>query len=262
MAIITENNSFTHIIVIFENTIYLFLNTDNMFWNDFLPFYCSIKKNNIIFMRNIFVFSVLIILIFLFGFQYFQSNQQQNIKKEQMGQHFEKATFGAGCFWCVEAVFQRLKGVQSVVSGYSGGAIDNPTYKQVCGGTTGHAEVCQISYDSSIISFKELLEVFWQVHDPTTLNRQGNDEGTQYRSVVFYHSDEQKQLAEYYKTELDSSGAFHDPIVTEISPFTVFYPAENYHQDYYNENGYAPYCMFVIKPKVQKFEKVFHDKLK
>ncbi len=213
-------------------------------------------------MRNIFLFSVVIILLFVFGLWYFQSNKATKIKKEEMGQHLETATFGEGCFWCVEAVFQRLKGVEKVVSGYAGGTVDNPTYKQVCAGTTGHAEVCQITYDSSVISFKELLEVFWQTHDPTTLNRQGNDEGTQYRSVVFYHNGEQKELAEHYKEELSRAGVYEKAIVTEISPFTKFYPAENYHQDYYNENGYAPYCMFVVKPKVQKFEKVFHDKLK
>jgi peptide-methionine (S)-S-oxide reductase len=174
----------------------------------------------------------------------------------------ETATFGAGCFWCVEAVFQDLKGVQSVVSGYAGGTVKNPTYKQVCTGTTGHAEVCQISYDPAIITFPELLEVFWKTHDPTTLNRQGNDVGTQYRSAIFYHNVEQKRLAERYKKDLDASGAFQNPIVTEIVPVTNFYKAEDYHQDYFNQNGNQGYCQFVIRPKLEKFRKVFHDKLK
>ncbi|HXD92454.1 MAG TPA: peptide-methionine (S)-S-oxide reductase MsrA [Bacteroidia bacterium] len=174
----------------------------------------------------------------------------------------ETATFGAGCFWCVEAVFQEMKGVVKVTSGYSGGTVKNPGYKEVCTGLTGHAEVCQIEFDPKQVSFKELLEAFWQTHDPTTLNRQGNDAGTQYRSVIFYHNETQKQLAEKYKEELDKSGAFDKPIVTAIDPFTVFYPAEDYHQNYYDQNGDAPYCQYVIKPKVDKFRKVFHDKLK
>lgn len=174
----------------------------------------------------------------------------------------EKATFGSGCFWCTEAIFERLNGVVRVESGYSGGNVKNPTYEEVCTGTTGHAEVTQITYDSSIISFDELLEVFWKTHDPTTLNRQGNDMGTQYRSVIFYHNEEQKKLAEKYKAELDKSGAWDNPIVTEILPFAKFYPAENYHQDYYNNNPNQGYCAFVIAPKLEKFEKVFKDKLK
>lgn len=172
------------------------------------------------------------------------------------------ATFGNGCFWCTEAIFQRLNGVEKVVSGYSGGKVKNPTYKEVCSGLTGHAEVIQITYDPKRISFDELLEVFWKTHDPTTLNRQGADEGTQYRSAVFYHTDEQKLLAEEYKKKLDASGAFDNPIVTEITPFTAFYPAEDYHQNYFNLNGTQPYCSFVIQPKVEKFEKVFKSKLK
>jgi len=174
----------------------------------------------------------------------------------------DTATFGAGCFWCVEAVFQDLKGVVSAVSGYEGGKISKPTYKEVCSGLTGHAEVIQIVYNPAEISFKELLEVFWQTHDPTTLNRQGNDEGSQYRSVVFYHNEEQKQLAEKYKKELNDAGAYEKPIVTEISPTSVFYKAEDYHQSYYNLNGSQPYCAYVIKPKVDKLKKVFGDKLK
>ncbi len=174
----------------------------------------------------------------------------------------DTATFAAGCFWCVEAVFQNLNGVRSVVSGYAGGSVVNPTYEQVCSGTTGHAEACQIVYDPKQISFPELLEVFWKTHDPTTLNRQGNDAGTQYRSAIFYHDIEQKKLAEHYKSELDSSQAFDGPIVTEIVPFTNFYPAENYHQNYFNEHGAQPYCLFVIRPKLEKFRKAFGDKLK
>ncbi len=180
----------------------------------------------------------------------------------ESGSTLEKATFGAGCFWCVEAVFQRLKGVHSVVSGYSGGRVKNPTYKQVCSGRTGHAEVVQVTYDPKQIAYAELLEVFWGTHDPTTRNRQGNDVGTQYRSAVFYHSDEQRKLAEHYKQKLDASGAFRVPIVTEIAPFREFFPAENYHQDYYNLNARQPYCQLVIRPKVEKLKKVFADKLK
>lgn len=174
----------------------------------------------------------------------------------------DTATFGAGCFWCVEAVFQEMKGVQKVTSGYSGGGVKNPTYSDVCTGLTGHAEVCQIVYDPSEVSFKELLEAFWQTHDPTTLNRQGNDAGTQYRSVIFYHNESQRQLAEMYKAELNKSGAFDKPVVTAIDPFTNFYPAEDYHQNYYNQNGDASYCQYVIRPKVDKFRKAFQDKLK
>ncbi len=174
----------------------------------------------------------------------------------------DTATFGAGCFWCVEAVYQQLVGVEKVTSGFAGGESDNPSYEAVCSGETGHAEVCQIVYDPTKISFTELLEVFWTVHDPTTLNRQGADIGTQYRSVVFYHNEEQKKLAEHYKAELDKSGSFTKPVVTEISPYTKFFSAEKYHQDYYNNNKNQPYCSMVIEPKLDKFKKVFKDKLK
>lgn len=174
----------------------------------------------------------------------------------------DTATFGAGCFWCVEAVFQRIKGVVSVASGYSGGTVKNPAYREVCAGTTGHAEVCQIIYDPAVVPYATLLSVFWQTHDPTTLNRQGNDVGTQYRSVVYYHNEAQREEAEKYKRALNESGAFANPIVTEISPFGVFYKAEDYHQNYFNENGREGYCQFVIQPKVEKFEKVFKDLLK
>jgi peptide-methionine (S)-S-oxide reductase len=174
----------------------------------------------------------------------------------------DTATFGTGCFWCTEAIFQQLDGVLKVTSGYTGGKVKNPSYEAVCTGTTGHAEVIQMVYDPVKISFDELLEVFWQTHDPTTLNRQGNDVGTQYRSAVFYHNAEQKAKAEKYKMELDKSGAFENPIVTEVTRSAAFYPAENYHQNYYNQNGSEPYCTFVIRPKLEKFQKVFKDKIR
>ncbi|MEM8966983.1 MAG: peptide-methionine (S)-S-oxide reductase MsrA [Bacteroidota bacterium] len=174
----------------------------------------------------------------------------------------KQATFGSGCFWCTEAVFQDVEGIESVVSGYSGGHIKNPAYREVCSGRTGHAEVVQITYDPAVISYDELLEIFWKTHDPTTLNRQGADVGTQYRSVVYYHDEEQKQLAEAYKQKLNESGAFTNPIVTEISPLDTFYPAEDYHQNYYKNNPEQGYCSFVIRPKVDKFKQVFSEKLK
>ena len=176
--------------------------------------------------------------------------------------NLDTATFGGGCFWCVEAIYLQLNGVISVESGYSGGQRANPTYEQVCSGATGHAEVVQIIYDTTKISFDELLQVFWTVHDPTTLNRQGADVGTQYRSVVFYHNDRQKELTTSYIQKLNAENAFSNPVVTEVSPFTVFYKAEDYHQDYYNQNKSQPYCSLVIQPKVEKFKKVFGDKLK
>src|SRR5437879_2100447 len=160
----------------------------------------------------------------------------------------DTATFGAGCFWCVEAVFQNLKGVQSVVSGYSGGNTQNPTYEEVCSGGTGHAEVCQIAFDPLQISYSDLLEAFWKTHDPTTLDRQGSDVGTQYRSVIFYHTPEQRKIAEEYMKQLDSNGTFSSPIVTEIVAYSNFYKAEEYHQNYFNEHGNQPYCMLVIRP--------------
>jgi peptide-methionine (S)-S-oxide reductase len=174
----------------------------------------------------------------------------------------EIATLGAGCFWCVEAVFLELQGVQRVVSGYAGGTVDNPTYYEVCSGTTGHAEVIQITFDPTVITFADLLYVFWRTHDPTTLNRQGPDVGTQYRSAIFYHSEQQRVIAEKSKQETDASGLWPRPIVTEIVPFTRFYPAEDYHQDFYRRNPYQPYCLFIIDPKMQKFRKGFQQKLK
>ena len=174
----------------------------------------------------------------------------------------DTASFGTGCFWCTEAIFERLKGVLKVTSGYSGGSVPDPTYEEVSTGTTGHAECCQVVYDPSKISYDELLEVFWKTHDPTTLNRQGNDVGTQYRSVIFYHSPEQKEKAERYKAELDSAGACNKPIVTAVEPYKNFYSAEGYHQKYYEYNSGQMYCRLVIAPKVEKFEKVFKSKLK
>ncbi len=198
-----------------------------------------------------------------------QKNNTDKTKKETKkmttattNANLDTATFGTGCFWCTEAVFQQLQGVEKVTSGYSGGTVVNPTYKQVCTGTTGHAECLNIVYDTTKITFDELLEVFWQVHDPTTLNRQGADVGTQYRSVIFYHDDAQKAKAEKYKAELDKSGAWDNPVVTTLEKFAVFYPAEDYHQNYYINNPEQGYCQFVIRPKVEKFEKVFKNKLK
>lgn len=177
-------------------------------------------------------------------------------------QHLDTATFGAGCFWCTEAQFQQLEGVEKVESGYTGGSVKNPTYKEVCTGTTGHAEVCNIYYDPSKITYDELLAAFWTSHDPTQLNRQGNDIGTQYRSAIFFHNNEQQQKAEAYKRKLNEEKAWDKPVVTEIVPAAVFYKAEDYHQNYYNDNGTAPYCTFVVGPKVEKFKKVFAGKLK
>ncbi len=191
--------------------------------------------------------------------------QRTLMTKETKNRHnsdTDTATFGAGCFWCVEAVFQRLEGVKSVESGYSGGQVKNPSYKEVCNGTTGHAEVIRLTYDPKTISFDELLEVFWKTHDPTTLNRQGNDVGTQYRSAVFYHNDDQKNIAESYKSRLNAEKVYPDPIITEISPLINYYPAEDYHQNYFNQNAGQGYCQYVIQPKLEKFEKVFKDKLK
>jgi peptide-methionine (S)-S-oxide reductase len=181
--------------------------------------------------------------------------------KAPTGRTTDIATFGTGCFWCTEAIFQELKGVLSVTSGYMGGTVPNPGYEEVCTGTTGHAECLQIVYDPCVITYDELLEVFWESHDPTTLNRQGNDIGTQYRSAIFYHNEEQRQKAEHYKAELDKQGAYPNPIVTEITPASTFYPAEDYHQNYYNDHGSQPYCYLVIRPKVEKFEKAFADKM-
>ena len=174
----------------------------------------------------------------------------------------ETATLGGGCFWCVEAIYQDVIGVHKVVSGYAGGKVENPTYEEVCSGTTGHAEVVQIVFDPTVISFEEILFIFWRTHDPTTLNRQGNDVGTQYRSVIYYHDEQQKKIAEQSKAETDASDLWADPIVTEIAPLPIFYEGEAYHQNYFVENPYQPYCIFVINPKVQKFRKSFRNKLR
>ncbi|MBL7862640.1 MAG: peptide-methionine (S)-S-oxide reductase MsrA [Cyclobacteriaceae bacterium] len=190
------------------------------------------------------------------------SVQAQNSTQKTMSTSLETATLGSGCFWCTEAFFLEVKGIESVVSGYSGGKVKNPTYREVCTGLTGHAEVIQVKFDPTVISYADVLEIFWNTHDPTTLNKQGADEGPQYRSVVFYHSDAQKKTAEEYKNQLDKSGVFKKPIVTEISPFSVFYPAEEYHQNYYALNPNQGYCQYVIRPKVEKFRKQYGAKLK
>jgi len=177
--------------------------------------------------------------------------------KEVKTQDKEEATLGAGCFWCVEAIFQRVKGVLHVESGYSGGQSENPTYEEITTGKTGHAEVIRLVYDPKVVTYETLLEVFWHTHDPTTLNRQGADVGTQYRSVIFYHDDKQKKIAEESKQRTQKSGLWDDPIVTEISPLINYYKAENYHQNYFNNNPNAGYCSIVIAPKIAKFKKDF-----
>jgi len=197
--------------------------------------------------------SVVISILLLSGI--YNSSLQKN-------KNMEIATFGSGCFWCSDAIFKQLNGVESVVSGYSGGKTKNPSYNDVCSGETGHAEVIQITFNPGIIAYKDLLEVFWQTHDPTSLNRQGADVGTQYRSVIFFHNQQQKELAEDYKKKLEEVKIFNKPIVTEISPLINFYPAEKYHQDYYNNNKFQPYCSFTITPKLDKFKKVFREKIK
>jgi peptide-methionine (S)-S-oxide reductase len=192
-------------------------------------------------------------------------SNNKNILENEMNideKNLNTVTFGSGCFWCTEAIFENVKGVSKVVSGYAGGKVFNPTYEEVCTGSTGHAEVVQITYDSSVVSFEELLEIFWQTHDPTTLNRQGADVGTQYRSVIFYHDENQKEKAKYFKDKLNKEGIWKTPIVTEISPLTEFFIAEKYHQDYYTNNPNQGYCSFVITPKLEKFKKIFKDKLK
>lgn len=175
---------------------------------------------------------------------------------------WDTATFGAGCFWCVEAIFQELKGVKSVKSGYAGGTKANPTYDEICSGKTGHVEVTQLVYDPTVTTFKELLEVFWEIHDPTSHDKQGNDVGPQYRSAVFYHSKQQMEEAEFYKKQLNDENAFSKPVVTQIAPMTEFYRAEDYHQDYYKNNADQTYCVYIIRPKLDKFRKAFKSKLK
>ena len=200
--------------------------------------------------------SFTIILIFLSLNLFAQTN------KEEMNNNLSVATFGNGCFWCTEAIFQQLKGVESVKPGYTGGSIKNPSYKEVCNGTTGHAEAIQISFNPNIISYRELLDVFFYTHDPTTLNRQGADVGTQYRSAIFYHNESQKNDAEIIIAQLDKEKVYDNKIVTEITPFGVYYEAEDYHQNYYNNNKNQGYCRAVINPKLDKFVKKYSSKIK
>lgn len=212
--------------------------------------------------------SILILFTIIFLSCNANSNQQKNtnmadnITENVSGEKLDTATFGAGCFWCVEAIFQQIKGVKSVKSGYTGGHVKNPSYKEVCSGTTGHAEVAQIVFNPDTVSYTKLLEVFFQTHDPTTLNKQGADIGTQYRSAIFYHSQEQKETAEKIIEKLTTENIFEKPIVTEVSKIGDFYSAEDYHQDYYNNNSEQGYCRIVITPKLEKFKKVFSDLLK
>jgi peptide-methionine (S)-S-oxide reductase len=187
---------------------------------------------------------------------------QSGAKEIIMTKRVETTLLAAGCFWCVEAVFSRIRGVEQVVSGYAGGAVENPTYQEVCSGTTGHAEVVRITFDPEVISLAELLEVFWHIHDPTTLNRQGADAGTQYRSAIFYLDERQKEIAERSRREAGEAGFRSDPIVTEIVPFSNFYPAEDVHQNYFEQNSFQPYCRMVIDPKIRKLQKDFAEKLK
>ena len=205
---------------------------------------------------------ILFMLLFVASSPTIAQQQNQKAMNKENENRLETATFGAGCFWCVEAVFQQLKGVKSVTSGYSGGHVKNPAYREVTSGNTGHAEAVQIKFDPEQISFRQLLEVFWKTHDPTTLNRQGPDIGPQYRSAIFYHNEEQKRIAEESKNEMDRSGYYNNPIVTEIEPFTNFYVAEDYHQDYYESNPNQPYCRTWIDPKMKKLQEQFGQYLK
>jgi peptide-methionine (S)-S-oxide reductase len=227
----------------------------------------NINKKYLVIMKSLWVTGFTALATFISCAQNNNQDKKMNMTSAQKEIAFtgktDTATLGTGCFWCTEAIFEQLDGVLSVVSGYSGGHVDNPTYKEVGTGESGHAECTQIIYDPLKITFDELLEVFWQVHDPTTLNRQGADVGPQYRSVIFYHDDKQKEKAEKYKMELDKSGAFDKPIVTTLEPYSKFYSAEDYHQEYYaNNKDKNPYCTIVIRPKLEKFKKVFKDKLK
>jgi len=203
-----------------------------------------------------------ILIYAILGYTSSMEVMAQNASKSKNLGNMKLATFGNGCFWCTEAVFQELEGVQKVVSGYAGGMDKKTTYSEVSSGLSGHAEVIQLTYDPEVITYPELLEVFWKTHDPTTLNRQGNDVGTQYRSVIFYNDKNEKELAEKYKKELNESGAWDDPIVTEITALSNYSQAENYHQNYFDLNGSQSYCQYVIQPKLEKFRKVFEDKLK
>lgn len=212
-------------------------------------------------MRNLIFIFLGVFLACSFGKGSENVNQQQPTPTMDTLQQTDTAIFGAGCFWCVEAVFQRIEGVVKVESGYAGGHVKNPPYREVCEGTTGHAEVCRIIFDPNKVSFETLLSVFFQTHDPTTLNRQGNDIGTQYRSAIFYLNEAQKNTATQVKNKMDAEHVFANPIVTEITAFTNYYPAEDYHQNYYNQNSDQPYCKFVVAPKVEKLKKVFGNSL-
>ena len=207
------------------------------------------------------VFILLLLLICGISNISFSQNSKTAVASKAVVK-LDTATLAEGCFWCTEAMFSELNGVVKVTSGFAGGKTPDPSYKSVCSGNTGYAECCQIIFNPQVITYVDLLEVFWKTHDPTTVNRQGHDEGTQYRSAVFYHNATQKMLAEKYKKELDAAKAFDKPIVTEITHYTNFYKAENYHQEYFKLNGTEPYCQMVIQPKVDKFEKVFKNKLK
>lgn len=212
-------------------------------------------------MKNLVLFTVFSLSV-LFAFSTSHAQQSPNPKNTMESSNLEEATFGAGCFWCVEAVFEEVKGVKSAVAGYAGGEIKDPTYQQVSSGSTGHAEVARITYDPSVVSYKQLLEVFWHTHNPTTKNRQGADVGPQYRSAIFYHNEEQKEIAEESLKKTDNSDLWEDPIVTEIVPLTNYSKAENYHQNYYENNPNAGYCTVVIAPKLKKFRKEFSHLLK
>jgi len=210
-------------------------------------------------MKRAFIFVIGLFAIFP---SQLRSSMTQNINKTMKESESKTVVFAGGCFWCTEAIFNELKGVKKVVSGYTGGKVANPTYEQVCTGLTGHAECTQITYDPDQITFAELLEVFWMTHDPTTLNQQGADHGTQYRSAIFYTDEAQKQEAIAYKAKLEKEKIWNNPIVTEITRFEKFYPAENYHQEYYQNNPNQGYCRIVITPKIEKFKKIFASKLK
>jgi peptide-methionine (S)-S-oxide reductase len=230
--------------------------------NDFVPRWSNFPERT--FARGIQKFIMLLLgaTIGVNSFSQTSADQTNNMTNTKTHTNNQLATFGSGCFWCTEAIFQNVDGVERVESGYMGGHVKNPTYKEVCSGLTGHAEVIQLTYNPQQVSYDELLEIFWKTHDPTTPNKQGADVGPQYRSAIFYHTEEQKQLGEKYKKQLMAAGAFDQPIVTEITPASVFYKAEDYHQNYYNLNGSAPYCAYVIQPKIEKFKKVFKEKLK
>ena len=213
--------------------------------------------------QTIFRVTLLFFVLGIVSFDQLSAKEPLTKNKEQIvSKTKEVATLGGGCFWCMEAIYKRVKGVYKVTSGYSGGHVENPTYEQVSSGTTGHAEVVQIEFDPRTISFQEILDIFWQIHDPTQLNRQGNDIGTQYRSVIFYHDARQKEIALHSIAELEKEKIFDKPIVTQVVPFKAFFPAESYHKDYYDRNSKEPYCQLVITPKLQKFKKHFSEYLK